>query len=198
MQYFNLKISTTQPKITVIEYVTNRRSTHLQLNCVRLGQTVPFTKPQTKSESLTKNWNVYFLRKITINIAVLFYILSMALGSLLFCLRVLQQTARWRVFLVCNMIIKRHGLQNADDCRMWMRENGHLARQMVCQRYSIPVEEHPYARLQDGVQCNKWALGSSREWLTLGNLYVEKNSITSCGEFLHFWGGVDQSRRIKI
>jgi len=74
MQYFNLKISTTQPKITVIEYVTNRRSTHLQLNCVRLGQTVPFTKPQTKSESLTKNWNVYFLRKITINIAVLFYI----------------------------------------------------------------------------------------------------------------------------
>ena len=55
MQYFNLKISTTQPKITVIEYVTNRRSKHLQLNYVRLGQTVRFTKPQTKSESLMKN-----------------------------------------------------------------------------------------------------------------------------------------------
>jgi len=43
---------TTHPTITVIEYVTNRRSTHLQLNCVRLGQTVRFTTPQTKSESL--------------------------------------------------------------------------------------------------------------------------------------------------
>jgi len=74
MQYFNLQISTTQPTITVIEYVTNRWSTHLQLNCVRLGQTIRFTKPQTKSESLTRNWNVYFIRKITINIAVLFYI----------------------------------------------------------------------------------------------------------------------------
>jgi len=62
MQYFNLKISTTQPKITVIEYVTNRRSKHLQLNYVRLGQTVRFTKPQTKSESLMKNWNVYFVQ----------------------------------------------------------------------------------------------------------------------------------------
>ena len=50
MQYINLQISTTQLKITVIEYVTNRRSMHLQLNFVKLGQTVPFTKPQTKSE----------------------------------------------------------------------------------------------------------------------------------------------------
>ena len=47
MQYINLQISTTQLKITVIEYVTNRRSTHLQLHFVRLGQTVRFTKPQT-------------------------------------------------------------------------------------------------------------------------------------------------------
>ena len=56
------------------------------------------------------------------------------------------------------MITKRRGLQNADDCRMCMRENGPLARQMVCQRCSIPVEEHPYARLQDRVQCNEWAV----------------------------------------
>ena len=52
MQYINLQISTTQLKTTVVEYVTNRLSTHLQLNCVMLGQTVRFTKPQTKSESL--------------------------------------------------------------------------------------------------------------------------------------------------
>ena len=45
MQYINLQISTTQLKIKVIEYVTNRRSTHLQLNFVRLGETVRFTKP---------------------------------------------------------------------------------------------------------------------------------------------------------
>ena len=96
-----------------------------------------------------------------------FTYLSIALGSLLFYLRLLQQTARWRVFLVCNMIAKRRGLQNADDCRMWMRENGPLARQMVCQRCSIPVEEHPYARLPDGVQCNEWAAaGNGLRWPT--------------------------------
>ena len=58
----------------------------------------------------------------------------MALGSLLFYLRVLQQTARWRVFFVCNMITKRHGLQNADYCRMWVRENGPLVRQSHARR----------------------------------------------------------------
>jgi len=96
-----------------------------------------------------------------------FTYLSMALGSLLFYLRVLQQTARWRVFLVCNMIIKRRGLQNADDCRMWMRGNDLLERQMVCQRCSISVEEQPYARLQNGVQCNEWAAaGNGLCWAT--------------------------------
>ena len=48
MQYINLQMSTTQLKIKVIEYVTNRRSTHLQLNFVRLGETVRFTKPDVE------------------------------------------------------------------------------------------------------------------------------------------------------
>ena len=57
--------------------------------------------------------------------------------------------------------------QTADDCRMWMWGNGLLAWQMVCQRCSIPVEEHPYARLQDGVQCNEWAaVGNGLPWVT--------------------------------
>ena len=77
--------------------------------------------------------------------------------------------------------------QTADDCRMWMWGNGLLAWQMVCRRCSIPVEEHPYARLQDGVQCNEWAaVGNGLPWVTC----KAKNGITSCGEFLHFyWGG---------
>ena len=77
-------------------------------------------------------------------------------GSLLFYLRVLQQTARWRVFLKYYHQTTR----TADNCRMWMRGNGLLARQTVCQRCSIPVEEHPYARLQDGVRCDEWAAGN--------------------------------------
>jgi len=55
----------------------------------------------------------------------------------------------------------------ADDCRMWMRGNGLLAWQMVCQRCSIPVEEHPYARLQDGVRWDEWAAaGNGLRWAT--------------------------------
>jgi len=42
--------------------------------------------------------------------------LSMALGSLLFYLCMLQQTARWQVFLVCTSITKRCGLQITVEC----------------------------------------------------------------------------------
>jgi len=54
--------------------------------------------------------------------------------------------------------------RTADDCRMWMQGNGLLARQMICQRCNIPVQEHSYARLQDDVRCDEWAAGNGLRW----------------------------------
>ena len=95
-----------------------------------------------------------FLRQNAVSIAVSFYILKHRIRFANFLLTYARCRLPHTDSKMAAMLSLRNyhqATQTAQDCRLWMRANGLLARHMMCHRCGSPMEERPYARVQDGV-----------------------------------------------